>query len=122
MSRIPPDLIEVGRLEGLSLLKEFIYIVMPLIWPIFTTTVILDFCGMLNAGGPVLLFGNKVIQEGGTWTLPYWFFHQVHGQNGVAGLGNYGLMSAVGLCLTAISVPITLTVRHFLEKSATSEF
>ena len=123
MARVPPDLIEVGRLEGLSLFKEFLYVIMPLIWPIFSTTVILDLCGMLNAGGPVLLFGKDVINKTVAYTLPYWFFAQVN-DNGAAGIasGTYGLMSAVGLCLTAVSVPITLTIRHFLEKGATSEF
>jgi ABC-type sugar transport system permease subunit len=123
MARVPPDLIEVGRLEGLSLFKEFLYVIMPLIWPIFSTTVILDLCGMLNAGGPVLLFGKDVINKTVAYTLPYWFFAQVN-DNGAAGMvsGVYGLMSAVGLCLTAVSVPITLTIRHFLEKGATSEF
>ena len=116
MSRIPPDLIEVGQLDGLGLFKELIYVVLPLIWPTLSTTLILDLTGVLNAGGPVLLFGvNDVIKRAHASTLPYWFFAQVY-DGGVAGIGTYGLMSCVGLCFTAISVPFTLFIRWVLNK------
>ena len=121
MGRIPPELIEVGRLEGLQLFKELIYVIMPLIWPTFSTTVILDLCGILSAGGPVLLFGGDVISSGKASTISYWFFSKVYG-GGAGGIGSYGVMSAVGLVFTAISVPITLTIRHLLDKVDTGEF
>lgn len=122
MSRIPPELIEVGKLEGLQLLKELIYVVMPLIWPTFSTTIILDLTNVLNAGGPVLLFGvTDVIRKANATTIPYWFFSQVY-DGGVTGIGSYGLMSCVGLCFTAISVPFTLIIRHLLNKVNSAEF
>lgn len=121
MSRIPPELIEVGRLEGLQLFKELIYVIMPLIWPTFSTTVILDLCNILNAGGPVLLFGTDIINRARTHTLPYWFFSKVY-SGGAGGLGTYGLMSCVGLCFTSISVPFTLLIRHLLNKVNSAEY
>ena len=122
MARIPPELIEVGKLEGLQLFKELIYVVMPLVWPTFSTTIILDLTGILNAGGPVLLFGvADVIRKAQATTIPYWFFSQVY-DGGVTGIGSYGVMSCVGLCFTAISVPITLVIRHLLNKMDSAEF
>ena len=122
MSRIPPELIEVGRIEGLQLFKELIYVIMPLIWPTFSTTVILDLCGILNAGGPVLLFGvGDVVKKARAYTLPYWFFSQVY-SGGAGGLGSYGVMSCVGLCFTSISVPFTLLIRHLLNKVNSAEY
>lgn len=122
MSRIPPELIEVGRLEGLQLLKELIYVVMPLIWPTFSTTLILDLTGILSAGGPVLLFGvQDVIRKAHATTIPYWFFSQVY-DGGVTGIGSYGIMSCVGLLFTAISVPFTLFIRWLLNKMDSAEF
>ena len=122
MSRIPPELIEVGRLEGLQLLKELIYVVMPLIWPTFSTTLILDLTGILSAGGPVLLFGvQDVIRKAHATTIPYWFFSQVY-DGGVTGIGTYGVMSCVGLFFTAISVPFTLFIRWLLNKMDSVEF
>lgn len=118
MSRIPPELIEVGRLEGLQLFKELIYVILPLIWPTFSTTIILDLTGILNAGGPVLLFGTDVISNGKATTLPYWFFSQVENSK----IGTHGLMSAIGLCLTAVSVPFTLFIRWLLNKADKAEY
>ncbi len=122
MSRIPPELIEVGKLEGLQLFKELIYVVMPLIWPTFSTTIVLDLTGILNAGGPVLLFGvNDVVMKARATTLPYWFFSQVY-DGGISGIGSYGVMSCVGLMFTAISVPFTLFIRYLLNKVETAEY
>lgn len=118
MSRIPPELIEVGKLEGLQLFKELIYVILPLIWPTFSTTLILDLTGILNAGGPVLLFGTDVLYNGKTTTLPYWFFSQVQNSK----IGTHGLMSAVGLSFTTISVPFTLFIRWLLNKADKAEY
>jgi raffinose/stachyose/melibiose transport system permease protein len=119
MSRVPPELIEVGKLEGLTWFKELVLVIMPLIWPTFSTTLVLDLCNILSSGGPVLLFG--VADRSGTTTIPYWFFSKVY-HGGVGGLGSYGVMSCVGLCFTAISVPFTLVIRHLLNKVSTAEF
>ena len=122
MARIPPELTDVGRLEGLRLFKELIYVIMPLIWPTFSTTLILDLTGILNAGGGVLIWGVRdVIQKARATTVPYWFFSQVY-DSGTAGIGSYGVMSCVGLCLTAISVPFTMFIRWLVNKVPTGEF
>ncbi len=122
MSRIPPEIIEVGKLEGLQLFKELIFVIMPLIWPTFSTTLILDLCNILGAGGPVLLFGVRdVVEKAGAYNLPYWFFAQVYG-GGASGLGSYGIMSCVGLCLTVVVVPLTLLIRKLLNKVNTAEY
>lgn len=122
MSRVPPELIEVGKLEGLSLFKELIYVIMPLIWPTFSTTLVLDLTNILNAGGPVLLFGVRdVILKANAYTLPYWFFSKVY-DGGASGLGSYGIMSCAGLCFTVISVPFTLIIRYLLNKVPTAEY
>ena len=39
MSRIPYDLIEYGKLEGIKPIREFVSVVLPLIWPTFVTMV-----------------------------------------------------------------------------------
>ncbi len=122
MSRVPPELIEAGKIDGLGLMKELLYVIMPLIWPTFSTTLILDLTNILNAGGPVLLFGVRdVILKANCYTLPYWFFSQVY-DGGVSGLGSYGVMSCAGLCFTVISVPFTLIIRHLLNKVPTAEY
>lgn len=122
MSRVPPELVEAGKLDGLQLMTELIYVILPLIWPTFSTTLVLDLTGILQSGGPVLLFGAQdVVSKANAGTIPYWFFSKVY-SGGVSGIGSYGVMSCVGLIFTTISVPFTLIIRHLLGKVNTAEY
>lgn len=118
MARVPQELIEYGQLEGITMMKELTHVILPLIWPTISTTLILDCTGILGQGGPILLFNNSAY---GTTTLSYWFYMQVYG-GGVNGIGSYGVMSATGLFFTVISVPIILGLRKLLDKVPTVEF
>ena len=120
MSRVPPELIEVGKIEGLGWFKELILVILPLIWPTFSTTLVLDLCNILQSGGPVLLFGTDVISQGQTHTLSYWFFSKVYGSSVFR--GSYGVMSCAGLVFTSVSVPFTLIIRRLLDKVSTAEY
>ncbi len=111
MSRIPPEVVEASHLDGVTPLKEFLHITFPLILPIFMLTLLLDCASMLNAGPPILLFGAPP----GTQNVAYWFFAQVY-DNGVAGIGQFGFMSAVGLVFTLINLPIVFIVRKIGDK------
>lgn len=111
MSRIPPELVEASKLDGVSFFKEFIYIDLPLILPTFAMTVLLDCACILTASPPLLLFGAPP----GTTTVSFWFFTEVY-YNGVMGIGKYGYMSALGLVFTALNLPIVLFVRKMAEK------
>lgn len=117
MGRVPPEVIESGKLEGLSMFKELIYIIMPLIWSTFSMTLILDFGGMLMASGDILLYGIDDLGAEHVYTLNYWFFRQVYGGYGtINNLGNYGVMSATGLIITLVNIPIVLFVRWLSDK------
>ena len=117
MGRVPPEVIESGKLEGLSMFQELIYLIIPLIWPTLSMTLILDFGGMLNASGDILLFGIEDLGVKETYTLNYWFFKQVYGGYGtINNLGNFGLMSAIGWVITLVNAPIVLFVRWLADK------
>lgn len=111
MSRIPPELVEAGKMDGVSFFQEFFKIDFPLILPTFAMTVLLDCAAILTASPPILLFGAPP----GTTTVSYWFFSTVY-TGGVAGIGSYGYMSALGIVFTLINLPIVLFVRKLAEK------
>lgn len=111
MSRIPPELIEAGKMDGVSFFQEFIRIDFPLILPTFAMTVLLDCAAILTASPPILLFGTPP----GTTTISFWFFSTVY-YGGVTGIGTYGYMSALGIVFTLINLPIVLFVRRLAEK------
>ena len=111
MSRIPPELVEAGKIDGVSFFQEFIQIDFPLILPTFAMTILLDCAAILTASPPILLFGAPP----GTTTVSYWFFSTVY-FGGVTGIGQYGYMSALGIVFTIINLPIVLFIRKLAEK------
>lgn len=117
MSRIPPELTEAGKIDGVTPFKEFINIVFPLILPTFMMTLLLDVASILSFGPPVFLFGNPP----GTNTVSNWFFYSVYTM-GSGGIGKFGYMSALGLCFTLIMLPIVFTVRKLAEKFSDVEY
>ena len=49
--RIPEDVIEYGKLEGISMTRELFSIVIPLMWPTLSTLIICGTAGLFTASG-----------------------------------------------------------------------
>lgn len=117
MSRIPTDIFESAKLEGCGPFREFVQMILPLIWPTMSTMIILSMTGLFTSSGPILLFtagANK------TTTLSYWIFASVYGKDTVS--VNYGLVSATGLVFTLLGLPVILGVRWLFEKIPSVEY
>ena len=119
MSRLPAEVMDAAKLDGCGPFREVFSIVLPMIAPMFTTLFILNFTSIFSASGPVLLFTQGRFE---TTTISYWMFTQVYGNGGYGGTGQYNIVSAFGLCLTAVAVPLTMGLRALLEKLPTSEY
>ena len=112
MARIPADVMEASRLDGCGVFHETFSIILPMIMPMFSTMLLLQFTGIFSASGPVLLFTQGQYE---TTTISYWMFSQIYGAGGYGGTGTYNLVSAFGLCLTVVAVPLTLGVRKLTD-------
>lgn len=119
MAKIPLEVLESARLDGVQAGRELISIVLPLIWPTLSTILILSCTGLINSSGPILLMTNDAYTYGCT-TISYWIFEKVW--TGSIESGKYTLVSATGLTLTVIIVPIVLGLRKLLEKIPTVEY
>lgn len=113
MNRIPIDILEAARLDGVKPFREFMQLILPLIWPTLSTLLVLTCTGFLNASGPLLLFGLDTYSTG-TTTINYWIFEKVY-MNGTLNDTNYNLVSAAGLLLTLITVPVILGIRKLMD-------
>ncbi|MBE7100858.1 MAG: sugar ABC transporter permease [Clostridiales bacterium] len=111
MSGISDSIIESGQLDGITPLKEFIFIVLPMIWGTFVTMVVASLVSIFTSDMNGYAFKaanfNSQIQTIG-------YFLQNKTING--GMESYPLLSALGLIMTAIAVPLALLVRHLLTK------
>jgi ABC-type sugar transport system permease subunit len=114
-ARIPEDVLESARLDGVSWISEFTKIVVPMVWPTVALKMVLTVCGVLGASGQVYLLtkGNY-----GTMTLSCWLYRTLMESSGTKYTSNvYNYLSAVGLVMTAISVAIALIVRKYTDKA-----
>lgn len=112
MVRIPEELVEASRIDGLSIFGEFFYITIPLVWPTISTLLLLSFTAIWSSDVGSLLYTQG---QAGTSTLNYWIY-----SNTVS--GDYNYVSAVGLFFTGISVPIIILVRWLTGKMETAEY
>lgn len=114
MSRIPVSLIEFGELEGITLLKEFWYVVIPMIYSTITVFLVTGIAGIFtNQLALYNFYGGGASFH--AQTIGYHFYVMVLGE-GSSTIMDYPYASAAGLLFTLIVAPITLVGRHFLEK------
>lgn len=113
MSRIPDDVLEYARLDGVGFGREIVQFIIPLIWPTVATLLLLQVSGVFGASGPIFLFTKGAY---GTYTLSYWIFAKT--------LENSSLeyASAVGLFFTFIGLPIVLLVRWITNRVEAIEY
>lgn len=109
MSRIPYELIEYGKLEGVGPIREFVSVVLPLIWPTFVTMITLQIIGIFGASGSV-----QILTDGqhGTYTLSYWMYRIV--KEGIT--EQYNMVAALGLIFTAFTIPIVFVGKWFMDR------
>jgi ABC-type sugar transport system permease subunit len=114
MSRIPDSLIEFGELEGINLMKEFWYVVVPMVYITITVFLVTGIAGIFTSQLALYNFyaGSAPLEAK---TLGYHFYVMVIGQ-GAQTMQDYPYASAAGVMFTIIVAPITLVGRHLLEK------
>jgi multiple sugar transport system permease protein/N-acetylglucosamine transport system permease protein len=107
ISRIPKDIVDYGKLEGISYTKELFKVVVPLIWPTFTTLVVMAMMA------PFVVFLQPLFLTGGgsnTMTIALEIFFATQGNTSLE------TSATLGLFISAIGAPIIIIVRKFLEK------
>jgi multiple sugar transport system permease protein/N-acetylglucosamine transport system permease protein len=114
MSRIPTDVLEYAKIDGVGFFREFRSIVLPLIWPTLSTSLIYKLATVFSADyGTYLLtgLGNK-----GATTMGYYLFNILYNlvQSGDTSKAHYP--AAVGVVITLITLPFVMIVRHILDK------
>ena len=114
-SRIPVDVVEAGKIDGLSVMGEFIYLTFPITWPFLATMLMLKFTGILSSGGAALLLTNG---QYGTYDLNFYeYVLTISGSK-----ASQGLSGAIGLLKGFLVLPVTLVVNHFVGKIEQVEF
>lgn len=114
-ARIPTEVLESGRIDGVNWWTEFTKITVPMVWPTVSLQMVLMFCGIFGASGNVFLLTKG---DYGTMTLSAWMYLQMYNNVGTVDTTNvFNYLSAVGLCITVIAVTISLLIRRWTDKA-----
>ena len=111
MTRIPAEVIEAGKLDGITWYREFAQIVLPLVFPTVSTQLLLGLTGLFTSSGNILYLTGGY---GKTTTISFLIFDNVY--NHADGSGYYNYASCVGLCFTVFTLPLVFLSRFLLDK------
>lgn len=112
MSAIPESIVESVQLDGITPLKEFWYITLPLIWKTVSVFLVVEISGIFGEKLALLNFYGKKADTN-VQTLGYYFFQTIINDESFA---SYPYASASGILFTIITVPITLLSRWAFDK------
>ena len=119
MSSIDTSLVESAQLDGANIVQEFLHITIPMIFPTFVTFVVVGFAGIFT--NQMNLFTFYGTSGAATFDNFGYFLYRKIQEAGVTGVLafsglDYTQLSALGVIITVILVPITLGVRYLLQK------
>lgn len=114
-ARIPEDVLESGKIDGVTWWTEFTRIIVPMVWPTVALQMVLLVCGIFGSTGNVfLLTGGQY----GTITISAWMYITLLQNSGSMYSSNvYNYMSAVGLLITSVSVVLSLIIRKYANQA-----
>lgn len=116
--RIPEEIFESAKLEGCGFFRETFQIAVPCAWPTLSTMFIFSLCSIFTADIGMYLYSDGTGKFGMTSVGYYLYRYNVAISNPSSGSNAhlYGYISAFGLVITFITIPIVLLGRKLLEK------
>lgn len=113
MDQIPQEMLEAGKIDGVTPFREFISLVVPYIVPTITTFVIAGVATIFtNQNNLYSFYAEQII--GTDKTIGYYLYYLVSSSG--SGMSKYCYASFLGLVSTCVAVPLTFTVRKILSK------
>ena len=112
-SRIPPEVLESARIDGVGFFREFFQIGVPLAWPTIVVTFVSALATLFTADGQVFLYTMGDFE---TATMGFYLYYMVFRiSESTVGANAFGYPAAVGVCLTVMTLPVILLAKYFLE-------
>lgn len=110
MNSISADVLEAGEIDGCNWFQEFIYLIIPMIWPTMSTLLILSFSSIFSATGPILAMTGG---RNNTQTLAFILYG--HATGAAPGLTqDIYYASAIGMVMTLIAFPLVILIRKLM--------
>ena len=110
MNTISDSVVEAAYLDGITPVKEFFLITLPLIYKTLCVFLVTGMAGFFNNTMNLYTFYGEGV-DSRLYTYGHYMF--INTKNSIT---NYPMMAALGLIFTAIIAPITLTSRWLFAK------
>lgn len=113
MNDISPSVTEAAKIDGCKPFMEFFHIILPNIWPtyvVFTVATLASYFG--NSLSIYAFYGSWADDR--LYTFGYYLFRNAEIYKG--SLEGYPYLSTIGVCFTAVLVPIVLGIRKLMLK------
>lgn len=111
MSSISDSVIESASLDGAKPMRELVSIVLPSIYPTFVTFLLLRIVSVFTDQMSLFTLFD-IHAERKLYTLGYYLYRNVV----ASGESSYPYLSAMGMLMTLVAVPLTLVTRYLLTK------
>lgn len=108
LNRLPKDIFESARLDGITLFKELWHLVLPLIWPVVSINIVMGSLVVFNVYVPSLML-TQGGPAGRTMTIAYMIIEWTNG-------GELTKGAAAGLFFSAIGIPVIMFIKWGLGK------
>ena len=119
MSEVPVSVTEAGDLDGCTPFKEFLYIIVPSVYPTITTftvvsvaTIFVNQMNLFSFYGPSASLANPHIT-----TVGYYIYKEAY----TGELIKLPAIATLGFYMTVVSIPLTYLVKFLMERFGPSE-
>ncbi len=113
MSNINDAVIEAAQIDGAGELRQFFSIVIPMIYPTLSVFIINGIAIIFTSDMHLYAFYGTDIKNLETSTVGYYLLRKTRSAQSY---GEYNVPAAMGIALTAVSIPITFAARWLLNK------
>ena len=113
MSDISTDVVDAAKIDGVTPMREFLFIDIPIIAPTIAVFVVSSTATIFVNQMNLFSFYGAEAANYDIWTIGYYMYQGIT----AAPLAEYPYFAAFGLVMTMITIPITLIVRHFMNKT-----
>ena len=131
MSSIDESIVEAAQVDGITPVKELIYITIPMIFYTFTTFVILSIAEIFVDQMSLMTFYDKFSILPYLKTVGYYLFQQAYESeiiptthwlnNPDRGKLSYSELAAFGVMISAVIIPISFGTRKLLDAVGPTE-
>ncbi|MBQ7642848.1 MAG: sugar ABC transporter permease [Clostridia bacterium] len=119
MSKVDNSIVEAAELDGITSLKEFFLITFPMIFPTFSTFIVIGVAGIfVNQHNLFSFFGGGAFDKG-VGSIGYYIY--VKAKDAKDASNDFSTLGALGLMFSFITIPVTMLVRYLLNKIDPSE-